>query len=433
MHLIDMTLEQAVEALTKRAADLRARPRTFQEKRAAGASDMLTSIGQSPYLHALLGAGVGAGATGLHTMYSNASKEEKDKKNVMQAMLTGGLAGGALGGGASFAHKMLSNTGGQGLETGSALQPGQFKGPGGKLMQIDPETLRQNPDLAEKVKSLTDPGNPAARGVQYGVGSAWNLLRRAGTIPTLGASRLIPGYDNGDTPLDQFAPISMHVAPSLAGADLALHAPGLNLGERVGLGRVSPEMSTRPEYMIQGMGTKGEELNVNQTIRNNITRNRGDAAARVQQNLNMPPGDSWLSRLRNRILGNYGSGDDTVYSTRHTPDVKVTEDTGGTGGIPRRRSEFSEPARRSSTHELSRETAKRINRAGYETVEGENAPWLFRHRGKDYRGGKYGMMGRMGMYAAMPFAEYAIRGALEDRANENSLRDLMARYAKEVK
>lgn len=184
---VDGTLQDAIEALAKMAADGRTQ-RTKQADLNSVVEQVRDTLGNNPMLaHALAGGVVGAGLGGLNT----ATSDEKHR-NLLGSMLTGGLAGAGLGAGISAARSGLG-----GLMAGRRAAPetpGVFADPStGKTMAISPEAIKAQPNLTEAVNdasNITSPTELAGRAM-------WNttkgIARNApwGTWPALGAL----GYD----------------------------------------------------------------------------------------------------------------------------------------------------------------------------------------------------------------------------------------------
>jgi hypothetical protein len=264
MSLLDGNILDAAEALASRAAELRRRP-LAAEKRAASASDFLSSLGQSvresPALsHALIGGAAGAGLGGVGTALGNLGKEKEDKKSVLGSMLTGGLAGGALGGGVGLARHAFGQVGQGG--GGEGLKPGYFTDPAtGRRMAVDPAALKADPELASKVRELTDKPGLLAQGVGRLAHNVGTLIPGVG----LGVNALA-----GNSDLNNALPVSSRLLPQLALGDALLHSR-LNLGDKIGWGRLSPELSRNPSYLIKGVTEKGEALNMPAHVREAIT------------------------------------------------------------------------------------------------------------------------------------------------------------------
>lgn len=420
MNLIEGTLEQAIDALAQREVELRSRPATPLEK-LASLSDILTSVGSSlrenPTLgHALLGSGVGALAGGGATMMGNAMRPPEKRRSVLGGAMTGGLAGGAIGGGASLAAKGLSNIngGGQGLQHGDALQPGMFTDPEtGKMMRIDPQTLRANPDLAAKVKALSQPVSPGEQTARGIIGGGLNLASNA--LP-FGNSLLnsTGAGGGGDTWLDRNLPTSTNIVPKAMTLDALLHSK-LNLGERIGLGRIRPQFSKSVDNLRAGVkDLYDKDHPIRQEIESGTKPKPGTAVGARGQSAAEQIGNSRLSdpgkgRMNwlQRLLGNHGRGDDKVM--------------------------------RAGGETLDRARAWQAKDVGYaanEAMHGrkDNPRDLFNFFGRDRQVASrpVRILGRAALYSSIPAAEYLIRGQMDENANKDKLRELMQQYAKPV-
>ena len=273
--LVDGTIEDAVEALSKAAAHRRVVPLSYAEKRAIAMSDVLSGIGthvkNNPVAaQALVGGGLGAAAGGLGTVWSNRDKEEHEKTSPWSSMLTGGLAGAALGGGVGLARKSFD-----GMRDGSAtVGPTEFTS-GGRKMELDPSALDKHPDLLNTVNNLEQPTAEEyiGKGMQTGVSAL-----------------------AANTPYKTWAAM-------LAG-DIALNNQSLRLGERnvlghvagagrtaknwltnwydtkapsrvpykpvegLNLGHTRPEYSTDPDHLVRGLQEAGDKSSAPEVARN---------------------------------------------------------------------------------------------------------------------------------------------------------------------
>lgn len=193
MHnLVDGTLAEAIEVLAKVA----------MEKKAISLGSIGDTIKDNPALsHGLIGAGVGAGLSGLSTAYGNEDKDPNDRRSVFQSMLTGGLLGGAAGAGAGLARTGLAGiktpstgpTGSSAIQ--SSLPANQYVDPEtGALKQVKP----MPPEAMEQIREL----NQASLG-----------------------GRVFSGIKDTWKGLNNVAPISAHVLPGVMAADAALHLP----------------------------------------------------------------------------------------------------------------------------------------------------------------------------------------------------------------
>lgn len=223
MSLINGTLSDAIEALAKRAADLRTRPLTFAEKRANTVSDYLSSIGQwakdNPMAAGGIAGGLGGGLLGgLGTANANRGKDKRERRSVLNAMLMGGVSGAALGGGAGAAYKGI-----QGLST-PANTPAA--------------------DIQRRIREIQDE-NPTDAAVRRGVTGALSWVREK-------------------------LPVSTYAVPGAMAADAAMNSRTLNLG-RFGLGRLDPGLSKDTQHLIRGMAAEGKNMNVPADIQAAVT------------------------------------------------------------------------------------------------------------------------------------------------------------------
>lgn len=428
MQLIEGTLNDAIDALAHREVELRSRPASPFEKLAA-ISDILTSLGGSlrdnPTLGtALLGGGAGAIMGGGATAMGNAMRPPEKRRSVLGGALTGGLAGGAIGGGASLAAKGLGNINGsgQGLQHGDALQPGVFTDPAtGKTMRIDPKALRANPDLAAQVKGLsqpTHPGEATARGL---IGGAMNIGSNA--LP-FGHSLLSSTGATGDgaTWLDRNLPTSTNIVPKMMTADALLHSK-LNLGERIGLGRIRPGFSKSVDNLRAGVEKLYDAKSpVRQEIESGGPPKPGTLVRRPRTNVAEQLGNSRLSepgkgRMNwlHRLIGNHGAGDDRVMHA------------GGADGATMDRARV----RQAKTDGYLANEAAAGRKGG---KDGAGPKELFNFFGRDRQVAPRSVRigGRIAGYGAIPAAEYLLRGQADENANRDKLRELMQQYAKPV-
>lgn len=233
-YRVDGTLEDAVEALAGRAADLRTRPYTAAEKRAVAASDVLGSLGRAAKDHpmlgsALLGGALGAGAGGLSASVANADEPEHRRRSVLGSALTGGLAGAGVGAGLSALRSGLS---GLNIRRHDALTPGAFTDPStGRKMVISPEAIRADPDLpaAVQASSAENPSLP-----ERAVGGLWEAVKTPWKVAPVSATALAGG----------------------AIGDQMLNSERLRTGEWFGgraPGMIDPRHSTMPGHLEGGI------------------------------------------------------------------------------------------------------------------------------------------------------------------------------------
>ena len=495
--LVEMNLVEAVEALAKRASDLRSRPRTFHEKQAVSVSDVLTSIGDQvknnpAFQHALLGTALGAGVSGVSTMLGNARKEEKDRRNVLQSMITGGLAGGAIGGGIGLTRHMMKGEP-QGLAHGDALKPGMFQDPTtGKIMKIDPQVLKQNPELAGRVRELSQPMDPINRGIM-------DVTNKAVSLGT----RIVPGLnwltgkigltDKGEW-LDKNLPITSNVLPPLAAADLAANTPNLRLGDKnwlyypaegaarvAGLfgqrgravgdwirdkaqfsyGYINPRNSRNVEHLSEGIDAQLGERNLPQGKRDALEQLKGNRSRMEEiardsrwrgERTSGTPGASFVGTTiketpyQEQMLN--GEPDTSVPPGKRRFNEDVFDNSIPPKVIGRREKLVDvDPIKTREAAPLSPEDIRQVMAAGAKARAerlnkshglSHSDPRVFRNmRGKDIEVGSM-FRGRRGagralLYLGAPLAEYAAWQGLAQSSRENDLRELMKRYAKEVK
>ena len=447
-ELINGTAQDAIEKLAALAAARRTSP--FAVK-AAGVGDFLSSLGEkvqgNPALgHALLGGGLGAAAMGVNTAFNNRGKDEAQKRSVLGSVLTGGLAGAGIGAGVGAARQGLDNLkNGPGANSlgSDALKPGQFIDPatGGKMV-IDPKALKENPELHKQVKSLTTP-----------------------TMQTT----LAGGFGSFLQGVKDRTPTSASILPWVAGADAALHAPGFGLA-RIDAGRVGGRVGT--DLLQRGVRElAGKEPNPLQTA---IMNNEAPGGTRPVEN---PAGGwhrgkfhethdtfdpkTWAGRQVDKVrakaprllgrpnppgmadlLGRRGGADGgtrTVATTHYTPvEVReVEQEVGGPKGSGTARTEkvkeeFVKDPTKATINEGQIAEAKRVGHGKHEGYAGRQL-YKLPFTNKTYAGmtsfGR-GAALRAGLYGAPLAAEYLYRGLEEDTRNKETLRELMARYAK---
>lgn len=206
--LVDGTLDEAIEALTKIAAERRTSP-TY-EKQAFWGQDTLSSIGSyfsgmNPHArNALIGGGVGAIGAGGATAFKNFGKEPGERKSILGSALTGGLAGAAVGGGGSLIHEGLKGLQAPSKPDVAGIAPKRFQHRG-QMYDASPEILQQHPELADHVDALSKP-------------TTGDNLWDAGTA--------------GLKKLWSQAPVSLSVLPGVATMDALMESKGLHLGDR---------------------------------------------------------------------------------------------------------------------------------------------------------------------------------------------------------
>ncbi len=434
MNLLDGTLEQAVEALAVRATELSLRPPTYQEKRAAGLSDVLGGLGSAaqnnPSLaSALLGGAVGAGAGGIHTALGNRGKDESEQRGYLGSMLTGGLAGAAVGGGLGMAHKGL-----QGLKA-------------------EPSTAHSDLlALHQKLKELNAPAPLTDRGIGYAAGAAGDIASRfvPGLNPLLRSQGVLP--DLGPFDPNRYAPITSNVMPALGSLDMLLHS-GANTGERFGWGKISPEMSRNPSYLHAGVSGKDLKLQpgIQDALLHNVSNQPGEVGS-GGMGPPTPPGDIHVPGSRpgdarsvtnilgsstgnpggiknwfKRLVGSGGkgdSGDRMLEIARPDPGANAPSFLAGTPPPP-------EPP-----HALSRLEMQSAKRHGWAAVEkdlGHTEPHgLFRGLlGERHPASlKARVGGRVAGYGLPMVGEFLLRSLMEDNDKKRQIQELTSQFAK---
>jgi len=461
-ELLNGTLAEAIEKLASFAVVRQTQPQTYREKVAASATDILSSLGDTvkdnPALsHALIGGGVGAGIGGLGTALSNRKKPSEERRGVLGSMFAGGLAGAGVGAGIGLGRTGLSNLkspgglGGSGIGT-DALQPGQFIDPEtGQKMLIDPQALKDNPNLAAEIRHLAKPTTQTV--IAGGAGEAWKQFRER-------------------------TPWSSSVLPFVGAADLALHAPGIGLArttaDRVGGyygkkwfnsgAQANAHLSETAKKMIDA----NAELGTDSRFRDTTTEIPGTAPKTSK-------GNSWLSRLfNNKVLGRdrgiaeilggrankaHDIGTDpAIHFKTETPEFEdvikrkfAPQPAGPQGEIPpvgalEEERTVRAPKLDADKKPLFKKETETLNKKqiGDFKIHGSEADPHFKDRSifrvpgtnKVYRG----MSGagaaaklRLGLYGAPLAAEYLARGIKEDQSHKETIREIMARHAKPVK
>lgn len=443
--------------------------------------DVLTSLGQAvqnnpAMASTLLGGGVGALAGGGSAMLANRTRPEGRKKSMLGSALTGGLAGAAIGGGAGLAAKGLSGmqTEPQGLGHGDALKPGMFTDPEtGQTMRIDPAALKANPGLAAQVKGLSQPPNPVdstLRGaLREGTSFAANALpfghritRGLGLTPSGGGGS---GGGGGGAPgpggepekswIDKHIPTSSEYLPAVGFWDAALHSP-LNLGERVGLGRIRPEASRSLSNLQAGLDdslpkpvSELLKTTAKPSTKGNWVENgaKGQSIAGQLANSRLSPPRLSLQNLANKISERLGRNNPMakVFPQRsysrdpnrevlriHSKGTKGTTEAGPDG------EPVHKPGKAPSTNGVAAQTIMDTKARGYAKNTGaasvKEAPALMNVFGKEYSVGSkpWRVGGRLALYGGLPLAEYAANVQGQEDANNTKLRELMKQYAKPV-
>lgn len=429
-ELLNGTLADAVEKLAQLAAFHRTGP---VEKTAA--PEWLTALGEtvksSPGLsHALVGGGLGAAALGANTALNNRGQDPSRKRSVLGSMFAGGLAGAGAGAGVGLARQGLSslkNPGG-GITGTDALKPGQFDDPAtGKRMTIDPKALKDNPELASQVKSLTTPSVQSQ--VAGGVGSVLQGIKDK--VPT--TAPWVAG---------------------VAGVDAALHNPWF------GLSRITPQQAggqIGKDLFLQGMDG---DKNLSDALRKayNVVPTTGPAPTtgtdtHVTMNDKINP-SGWLrsrwEALKGKIpgmtpnpptlgdaLGGRGGSSDgarPVATISYTPELKgerMVKDP-STGEYHKTEDHGHGPRTAKTVKETDVGAAKF---RGYKADANLNGRQLYRTLGKTYAGKASlgaALLPRIAGYGGVLGSEYLYRGLQEDEQNKQTMRDIVAKYTKPV-
>lgn len=409
MRLIADSLEEAVELLAKRAADLRSRPRTWSEKKAAGLSDVLGGMGSWAKANPLAASGVaggalGAGIGGIGTMLGNRGKDEDEQRSTLGSTLTGGLAGAAMGAGGAAVYQ------------------------GSKGMQAPKETPLTA--LNQKVKELQakNPIDEAVKGTASGV---WSGIKShpwtTGTLAGLGS------------------------------LDAALHSQNARLGERIGWGMIRPEMSTDKNHLLKGIQEHGDALGISESVQKALLRNSPNVpgtiaadshpAARVPGNKSTTgvtdlvgrhsmagtPGESFLTRAWNRLRGVEGPGDAALLRVYDQPNLEHTEREAINASNPQagyKETKTTTPGS-TKTDTLTRQQQQQAKLRGYESsLAKDEAPGIFkgifRQRKLAPRALRIG--GRLTGYGGILGASYLNDLWNRDTDKEKQLAELMASH-----
>lgn len=391
--LVNGTLEDAAEALSKVAAYRRVVPLSFAEKQALSVGDTLTGLGthikQNPILAStLLGGGLGAAAGGLGTAWSNKDKPEHERKSLWQSMLTGGMAGAALGGGAGAAYKGLSNIG----------KPGELPAEGptvdinGRKLQLTPEALKQNPNLLQEVNDAQAPraGDLLNEGFGAAATTGWNLIPSSWKF--------------------------------MAPLDAALHSKALRTGERFGVGYMRPEHSVDPRHLRLGLEQAESKLPGLST----------DAVNALQKD------EASLKYLGKNSLP---EGSTKNYGTKVPVMEKLIEKTGPQGHQVTRETmqHASDPATGARLYTNPSLNAQQLRQAkhlgatiAHDMPQGSD-PGLFRIGSHVHAANSPTTMGRLGRFAGRRILPYGLAAIAEralmnpDQARDNRLEDIVRR------
>lgn len=437
-ELLSGSLGEAVEKLAELAAATRA---GLVEKVAAG--DFLASLGEAvrtnPAIsHALIGGGLGAAALGAGTAYSNLGKEPERKRSVLGSALTGGLMGAGAGAGVGAARSGLAALKGTAPGLGTdALRPGEYEvpGPDGRptRMRIDPQALKDNPDLHSQVRSLTTPTLQSQ--LSGGAAGVYDFLRT-------------------------HTPVSATLAPIVGAADAVLHAPVVGMA-RTTADRVGGELGRK--FLDLGLSELPDDRAPAQ-MRAAVAANSRPGTAGgvdVKSHVGNQAGGGWFQRLRNRVTGATGPGVEPglldrigrhagtgegnrvlaeIAYPQTVAEKQVVHPTNPDGTLDRTRSQAREvhvPTGETVREQFTEGQAGSAKLRGAAKHEYFKDRSIFRVPGTNRHYGGFRSLGgaagaRLAGYG-LPFAgEYLVRGLQEDATNRQSLRDLMARYAREV-
>lgn len=449
-EVLNGTMAEAVEKLAALAAYHRTGP---VEKVAA--PDWLASLGEqvktNPALsHALVGGGLGALALGGNTALNNRGQDPSRKKSILGSALTGGIAGAGAGAGVGVARQGLAGLKGtgDGISGSDALRPGQFVDPAtGKRMMIDPQALKDNPQLHEQVRALTTPTFQSR--VVGGLGAAADFVREK--VPTTGPLALgAAGIDAAmHNPLFGLSRISPEQASGKIGTRLLqagakaddVMSPQMReaLLRNAKPGGTMPGPAVHPTPLLDaGKPTGGHtggtfhelhdtNLGVKDRMRGMLNKLREKAPALFGRPNN--PGVADLVGGRASSTG----GTRPVLSTHYAPEKEVKVTTGKGTGHESTSSEMHVQPKKVDT--LNEGHAARLKADGHGTAEGLKGRNLFRTFGRTYAGaGSMGgaLGGRAALYGAPVLGEYIARGVNEDTQNRQTLQEIMAKYQRPV-
>lgn len=387
-ELVAGDVEKAAAYLAGRRSAVRAGERTWAEKRADGASDVLSGLGKAvtsnPVLgKALIGGGLGALAGGAsHYLGGDEGDPRAKRRGVLSSALTGGLAGAALGGGFGLAQRGLAGSGGAGGPQGGTPGVGEFVH-NGQRYRIDPQVLRNNPELLQRAISASS-----------GPGLVESALPAA-----------LHGFWNNPV-----APWSARILPGVGAVD-AIMARGRR-GVR--------DLQGGLREMIGSKG-HGGPVGENPAAFNALAGNEG--AMRDLLHGPRPVSGNALQRggghVRNffrRIFGGEARGDFTVPEARTQTQVLGKDHAGKllTERVPLRDAAGNE-IRQSVSRDLANEA---------------------RHLGRNARlGAKLNlprMTGRALFYGGIPLAEWGLTSLANEHTKARDIREMMRQYARPV-
>ncbi len=327
-----------------------------------------------------------------------------------------------------------------------AMQAGEFFHPEtGDKMRIDPAALKADPGLADKIRKLSKPPNPIDKGLQGAAAGAGLFGLRAipGATSALEATGVKP---ENATWLERNLPWSNAILPKVMAADAALNLPVLNLGERMGIGRIRPELSNDPNHLRMGVeGSKSVDPNIAKAILENKTNQPspdfGSKTGPQRPAGNVNAVGSGASEGVGTLLGKDrmagGPTNRNVLEVTHRPQVKdVVKHVGGSGGSYE--TTIDDPKYpNGKTESMNKGQAQALKRDGFFAENkdlGSDAKGMFRVGKHQFRptNMKTRLLGRAGLYGAVPLAEYGANSLMDEQKQREELRSLMQSIAKPV-
>lgn len=466
VRLVEGSLDAAVDYLALRACAVRLGNQTLSEKKAANGSDVLSSLGDSlqnnPILgKALLGGGLGA-AAGAGSYAFGGEKDETGRPRaggLWSRLLTGGLAGATLGGGLGAAQHLwpggVGGVGGTGSESGTGGGKG---GSGvfeldGQKMRLDPAALQANPKLLEQTQALSSPGhlheslpgqvtsflfnNPLAPST-----TPW-LLPTALADTALHSEGLRLGQRNWFKPAGKalgglgkgLGWLHSGLGSSLESAGQAVTGAGQKLSNRGWFpGRIDAGQSRNRKHMSAGIDAAVNDSHpVGKTVRESLERLRADEP--VRHTMHGPDQGTRVER-GGKVIDQLAA-DPTAQTVVDNPvekevpgPMKVVEKTVASGPKAGTTSKKQRSTVKTTVNEPQhitseiRQNLARLGNAdgpvmrdgplGGDRVLAEGGPF------KGVRGWK-----RLGLYAGVPAAEWAIRNYARDVGKTRSLAELI--------
>lgn len=449
---VDGTLAEAAELIAGRAAYRRAVPQTYAEKRAAGAADYLSSLGdylkQNPALgHALVGSAAGAGLGGVGTALGNLRREPEERRSVLGSMLSGGLAGAGIGAGVGLARQGL-----EGIRANRPAPPSpEVFEHEGRRFQIDPKILEKYPDLRARVEALTAPPPlpaQAATGFFGGLKRLWWEVPITGT----GAAVGLPLDFMAHNPLFGWARINPENATGPIGKEI------LTAGaEAAAKAKSLPEAITKAiteDQQLDPKRLKVRGLPGDSTARTTeALLQRGAQPARWLERLldrlrpeapqGAQPPTGWLGRAR-QLLGRLRPqkppqgtiGNEPVMKVRETlyePLKSVsTPNAPKNPGDPAQFVHETQQRAGTKTHRLSADARRTMMRRGHDALEKYQGRQLLRSGfgfGSGTRVGAPSLLnalGRRAAYLTIPAAlEYAMWSGLAEYQKSRGMAELL--------